>query len=432
MLTLLLLVAVQDPAWERPFTDANDLPRRVFITGEVVVALMRTRLDTFELATGKTLTSIPLPSQMGPATTMEFAGNAVLIQTILIDLKTGKALATDLVENGGRASGAVFYGWSDEKLVKVAGGHAEWSLPLKDSKGVLLPAADGGVVVRVPHAKGGAESAKAYYKVSAAGKIEWNVAIPEADILGMEQIRSWAISDDGKDLYLMCGTVKGTPHALWTAVIDGKAKRIVLKEVSSPLPRMTQALLPHIARREGDWCAVGGCIVEVEADKKKVKVPGLLVVNLSDGKELRRVPTGAAVPDDPAGIVVQKENEIFDLFLNRSLGKFGGEAVVAFAKSFAYVKEGPKMRWLPLAGGAVVEAEFQGSLGRSNGDFIAAQTREGQKTAIGCFDLAAGKFLRGGAYEGNVQSWVDAVGEGVVLHGMNERSRRLIVAGKKK
>ena len=437
---LALLLVAADPAWERELSDPGDI-RRVFLAGDVVVVQLRSRVDTFDLATGKPLASISLAivgTPPGAMATPEFAAGTVLVQVSIYDLKTGRAVATDAIEGAGRVSGTAFYSWSGDKLVKTAGaGHPEWSLLLKDiARSPILPSCDSGAVLRVPAPKGGTESAKSYVSVSPAGKIEWSVPIPEADQAGMEQIRNWAIPAEGKDLYLLCGKIKGSDHALWTAIIDGKAKRIVIKDVTSPHPKMSpQSQVMHIVRRDNAWHAVANGEVDVEVEeagkKRKVKAPGLVVVNLSEGKEVRRVAAGLNL-EAPPGYAVWKDNEVFDAIANKSLGKLGTPAAqVWFTKSFALVKEGPKMSWVALAGGEVKTAEFQGSLGRTLGDVVAAQGRDGQKTVVGYFDMEKGTFEKVKSYDGGVQSWIEAVTDGWVLVGVNAGRTRELVAAKR-
>jgi hypothetical protein len=439
LLAGLLLAA--DPAWERELSDPGDI-RRMMLSGDVIVVHYRSRLDTFELATGKPLASISLAIAGTPPGAManpEFAGNTVLVQASIYDLKTGRAVATDAIEGVGRVSGQAFYSWSGDKLVKTAAaGHPEWSLLLKDiARSSILPASDGGAVLRVAAPKGGTEAAKTYVSVSPAGKIEWSVPIPEADQAGMEQIRNWSFSAEGKDLYLLCGKIKATDHALWTAVIDGRAKRIVVKDVTLPHPRVSpQAQVVHVVRRDGAWYGIGSGEVDVEVEeagkKRKVKAPGLVVVNLSEGKELRRVAAGLNL-EAPPGYAVWKENEVFDAVANKSLGKLGTPAApqVWFSRSYAFVKEGPKMSWVALAGGDVKMGEFQGSLARTVGDVVAAQGRDGQKTVVGYFDLEKGTFEKVKSYEGGVQSWIEAETEGWVLVGVNAGRTRELVAAKR-
>jgi hypothetical protein len=320
--------------------------------------------------------------------------------------------------------GGAFYGWNDESLVRISSaGKQEWSVALKDwGRQELLEASDGVIVRAGP--RSGLKAPRAFQKLSAAGKALWTVAIPDADQAAMEDSKAWSVVDGSDDLVLLCGKVRGADGAIWTAIANGKAKRIVLKNLVGYAPRSTPRTDPavmHILRRGGEWFAVASCELD------KAKTAGLVVVNLSTGKEARRVPAGINA-EAPPGITVSMEGDLVDVCADKPVGKFGG--TISFSRSYAYIKDGPKLRWMSLADGKKGEAELQGSVGRTTGDLLAVQTREDTKTVVGTFDFARGSFEKVKTCEGQVQSWVDA-DDGVVLVGIAVNRVRLVVAVKK-
>jgi hypothetical protein len=343
------LLAQDAVAWETPVNDDLRNLATPRASSSFVMIVRRADILLFERATGAALPPIDarVPPAGGRAAPIELVGGHLLLGKVVHDVRAGTAVDTKSTTVLTR-SGDAYYGFTDDSLVRYASdGRTDWRQPLKQLRQSSIDAVpDGGVVLR-----GGTQTvAKSLTKISAKGKAEWSWAMPEADAGALETAVAHVRRHDDKDLALVAGKVKGTDAALWFCVLQGRAKRVVLKEVEFAGPSIDRQQRPMVFARGAGWFGV-------TAGRGKDRQPTVVVVDLVEGKELRRLAQPAVLTHD--GYWINGDGLVVDLATGKETANLksppggwlveGGRALHSARKAWSVA---------PLDGAAAFEAEL--------------------------------------------------------------------------